>query len=139
MGCVSYLVVKQIIDLSLSNAEGKIPPDEPPVLPPVPVVSRDEKRRLGFSTPQASKKFREREWDRERGMDFDLMPPPGSSKKAGTPMDVDQMIDPNEPTYCICHQVSFETIYSLSKIFFHKCSLNKILIRHWYFRFHMVI
>ncbi|XP_039787164.1 PHD finger protein ING2-like [Panicum virgatum] len=87
--------------------EGKIPPDEPPVLPPVPVVSRDEKRRLGFSTPQSSKKFREREWDRERGMDFDLMPPPGSSKKAGTSMDVDQMIDPNEPTYCICHQVSY--------------------------------
>ncbi|KAF8775655.1 hypothetical protein HU200_004434 [Digitaria exilis] len=88
--------------------EGKIPPDEPSVLPPVPVVSRDEKRRLGFSTPQASKKFREREWDRERGMDFDLMPPPGSSKKAGTSMDVDQsMIDPNEPTYCICHQISY--------------------------------
>ncbi|KAG2545899.1 PHD finger protein ING2-like [Panicum virgatum] len=87
--------------------EGKLPPDEPPVLPPVPVVSRDEKRRLGFSTPQPSKKFREREWDRERGMDFDLMPPPGSSKKAGTSMDVDQMIDPNEPTYCICHQVSY--------------------------------
>ena len=41
-------------------------------------------------------------------MDFDLMPPPGSSKKAGTSMDVDQTIDPNEPTYCICHQVSFE-------------------------------
>ncbi|ONM09217.1 PHD finger protein ING2 [Zea mays] len=87
--------------------EGKIPPDEPTVLPPVPVVSRDEKRRFGFSTPQASKKFREREWDRERGMDFDLMPPPGSSKKAGTSMDVDQTIDPNEPTYCICHQISY--------------------------------
>jgi hypothetical protein len=93
---------------SILIAEGKIPPDEPTVLPPVPVVSRDEKRRFGFSTPQASKKFREREWDRERGMDFDLMPPPGSSKKAGTSMDVDQTIDPNEPTYCICHQVSFE-------------------------------
>jgi len=112
------------------------------------VVSRDEKRRLGFSTPQSSKKFREREWDRERGMDFDLMPPPGSSKKAGTSMDVDQMIDPNEPTYCICHQVSFETIELLIfpgtyicilSNFFPKCSLNKILIHHWYFRFHMVI
>ena len=93
---------------SILIAEGKIPSDEPTVLPLVPVVSRDEKRRFGFSTPQASKKFREREWDRERGMDFDLMPPPGSSKKAGTSMDVDQTIDPNEPTYCICHQVSFE-------------------------------
>ncbi|TVU45025.1 hypothetical protein EJB05_04494, partial [Eragrostis curvula] len=87
--------------------EGKLPPDEPPVLPPIPVVSRDDKRRLGFSTPQASKKFREREWDRDRGMDFDLMPPPGSSKKASTSMDVDQTIDPNEPTYCICHQISY--------------------------------
>ncbi|CAD6206641.1 unnamed protein product [Miscanthus lutarioriparius] len=87
--------------------EGKIPSDEPTVLPLVQVVSRDEKRRFGFSTPQASKKFREREWDRERGMDFDLMPPPGSSKKAGTSMDVDQTIDPNEPTYCICHQISY--------------------------------
>lgn len=47
-------------------------------------------------------------------MDFDLMPPPGSSKKAGTSMDVDQsMIDPNEPTYCICNQVSSEIIYVL--------------------------
>ncbi|KAK1644064.1 hypothetical protein QYE76_061869 [Lolium multiflorum] len=42
-----------------------------------------------------------------RGMDFDLMPPPGSSKKAAVSMDVEQMIDPNEPTYCICHQVSY--------------------------------
>lgn len=45
-------------------------------------------------------------------MDFDLMPPPGSSnKKAVASMDVDQMIDPNEPTYCICHQVSLKLIY----------------------------
>lgn len=102
------IFIKQIINFSLLISEGKIPPDEPTVLPLVPVVSRDEKRRFGFSTPQASKKFREREWDRERGIDFDLMPPPGSSKKAGTSMDVDQTIDPNEPTYCICHQVSFE-------------------------------
>lgn len=103
-----WIFIKQIINFSLLISEGKIPPDEPTVLPLVPVVGRDEKRRFGFSTPQASKKFREREWDRERGIDFDLMPPPGSSKKAGTSMDVDQTIDPNEPTYCICHQVSFE-------------------------------
>ena len=43
---------------SILIAEGKIPSDEPTVLPLVPVVSRDEKRRFGFSTPQASKKFR---------------------------------------------------------------------------------
>ncbi|CAM0876235.1 unnamed protein product [Alopecurus aequalis] len=87
--------------------EGKIPPDEPPILPPMPMGGRDEKRRHGFNTPQASKKFREREWERERGMDFDLMPPPGSTKKAAASMDVEPMIDPNEPTYCICHQVSY--------------------------------
>jgi hypothetical protein len=129
------LFFEQIIDIPLSLTEGKIPPDEPPVLPPIPVVIRDDKRRLGFSTPQASKKFREREWD--RGMDFDLMPPPGSSKKAGTSMDLDPMIDPNEPTYCICHQVCFENykcsynfhgtyicnVY-INHFFFHKCSLN---------------
>ncbi|KAL5209294.1 hypothetical protein ABZP36_004917 [Zizania latifolia] len=87
--------------------EGKIPPDEPSILPPISAFSRDDKRRPGFSTPQATKKFREREWDRDRGMDFDLMPPPGSNKKITMPMDVDQTIDPNEPTYCICHQVSY--------------------------------
>ncbi|KQJ83904.1 PHD finger protein ING2 isoform X1 [Brachypodium distachyon] len=84
--------------------EGKIPPDEPHILPPMPVGGRDDKRRHGLSTPQATKKFREREW--ERVMDFDLMPPPGSNKKTVT-SDADQMIDPNEPTYCVCHQVSY--------------------------------
>uniref|UniRef100_A0A0D3FP24 Inhibitor of growth protein N-terminal histone-binding domain-containing protein n=1 Tax=Oryza barthii TaxID=65489 RepID=A0A0D3FP24_9ORYZ len=87
--------------------EGKIPPDEPSILPAISAFSRDDKRRPGFSTPQATKKFREREWDRERGMDFDLMPPPGGNKKTTAPMDVDQTIDPNEPTYCICHQISY--------------------------------
>ena len=95
----------------LSLAEGKIPPDEPPILPPMPMGGRDDKRRHGFHTPQATKKLREREWERERGMDFDLMPPPGSTKKAVASMDVDQMIDPNEPTYCICHQVSLKLMY----------------------------
>lgn len=47
---------------------------------------------------------RERERDRDR--DSELMPPPGSHKKSlPAPTDVDQPIDPNEPTYCICHQV----------------------------------
>ncbi|OAY75623.1 PHD finger protein ING2-like isoform X1 [Ananas comosus] len=87
--------------------EGKIPPDEPAILPPLPVVTRDEKRKGGYITPQ-SKRLKEREWGVERGMDLDLMPPPGSNKKS-TPasVDVDQSIDPNEPTYCICHQVSY--------------------------------
>lgn len=34
------------------------------------------------------------------------MPPPGSHRKDfATSLDVDQPIDPNEPTYCVCHQV----------------------------------
>lgn len=85
--------------------EGKIPPDEPAILPPLPVVTRDEKRKAGYLTPQ-SKRFRERDW--ERDMDLELMPPPGSHKKfIPASVDVDQPIDPNEPTYCVCHQVSF--------------------------------
>ena len=34
------------------------------------------------------------------------MSPPGSQRKDfATAVDVDQPIDPNEPTYCVCHQV----------------------------------
>ncbi|KAE8684997.1 PHD finger protein ING2 [Hibiscus syriacus] len=63
--------------------EGKISPDEPAILPPLPIVPK-------------------------RDRDFKLMPPPGSHKKDfATPLEVDQPIDPNEPTYCVCHQVSF--------------------------------
>ncbi|XP_074574597.1 PHD finger protein ING2 [Curcuma longa] len=86
--------------------EGKIPPEEPAILPPLPLVNND-KRRGGYITPQP-KRFRERDWDREREMDIELMPPPGSHKKnISASADVDQPIDPNEPTYCVCHQVSF--------------------------------
>lgn len=131
--CHPQFFIKQNINCSLSLAEGKIPPDEPPILPPIPVVGRDDKRRPGFSTPQATKKFREREWDRERGMDFDLMPPPGSNKKTTTTMDVDQTIDPNEPTYCICHQVSFEV-----NIYYNICGTYiyfNIYIKHFFSQF----
>lgn len=39
-------------------------------------------------------------------MDLELMPPPGSHKKIiPVSVDVDQPIDPDEPTYCVCHQV----------------------------------
>ncbi|XP_078437485.1 PHD finger protein-like protein [Wolffia australiana] len=90
--------------------EGKIPMDEPATLPPQPIVVKDERRRSSLLTPQSRRstaEFREREWDRERDRDLELMPPPGTNKKnALTAMDVDQS-DPNEPTYCICHQVSF--------------------------------
>lgn len=87
--------------------EGKIPPHEPAILPPVPMVYKDEKRKGGYTTPQP-RKFRERDWGREQDMDIEFMPPPSSHKKnIPASVDVDQPIDPNEPTYCVCHQVSF--------------------------------
>ena len=55
---------------------------------------------------------RERERDRDRDRDSELMPPPGSQKKKSLPApptDVDQPIDPNEPTYCICGQVYIQS------------------------------
>lgn len=86
--------------------EGKIPPEEPAILPLV----NNEKRRGGYITPQP-KRFRERDWDREREMDIELMPPPGSHKKnISASSDADQPIDPNEPTYCVCHQVQLLTL-----------------------------
>ncbi|KAM7269400.1 hypothetical protein ACFE04_024897 [Oxalis oulophora] len=89
--------------------EGKIPPDEPSILPPLPIVPKVEKRKPVFITPQSKRfEYRDREWDRERDRDSELMPPPGSHKKDfSSPVDIDQPIDPNEPTYCVCHQVSF--------------------------------
>lgn len=84
--------------------EGKISQDEPAILPPLPIVPKDEKRRSYFGTPQSKRLDFRGDWDR----DFELMPPPGSHKKSvPAPVDIDQPIDPNEPTYCICHQVSF--------------------------------
>lgn len=87
--------------------EGKIPEDEPAILPTLPLFGREEKRKVGYLTPQL-KRIRERDWDRERDTDLELMPPPGSQKKSFlAATDVDLPIDPNEPTYCVCHQVSF--------------------------------
>jgi inhibitor of growth protein 4 len=99
------------LDEDLSNfaedlkQEGKLSPDEPAILPPLPLVPKNEKRKLIYIAPQ-SKRVDYRDWDRDR--DFELMPPPGTSiKKDYAPVDIDQPIDPNEPTYCVCHQVSF--------------------------------
>lgn len=92
----------------LISSEGKIAQDEPAILPPLPIVPKPEKRRqVVYGTPQSKRiDYRDRDWDRERDRDFELMPPPGSHKKDYViPMDVDQPIDPNEPTYCVCHQV----------------------------------
>lgn len=91
-------------------SEGKIPPDEPAILPPLPIVPKSEKRKSIYGTPQSKRLDynNSRDWDRDRDRDFELMPPPGSHKKeypTATPMDFDQPIDPNEPTYCVCHQV----------------------------------
>lgn len=91
--------------------EGKIPQDEPAILPPLPIVTvpKTEKRRSTYGTPQSRRfEYRDRDWERERDKDSELMPPPGSHKKDfAVPVDIDQPIDPNEPIYCICHQVSF--------------------------------
>ncbi|XP_073105924.1 PHD finger protein ING2-like, partial [Elaeis guineensis] len=118
-GCCCYLLSsKQIeshvkwLDEDLNQfaedlkQESKIPPDEPAILPPLPIVTKDEKRKAGYITPQ-SKRLRQGDWERERDMDLELMPPPSSHKKNIPASVVDQPIDPNEPTYCICHQVSF--------------------------------
>lgn len=88
-------------------SEGKIAPDEPAILPPLPIVPKVEKRKNTYGTPHSRRlDYRERDWDRDRDRDFELMPPPGSQKKDFAPaVDVDQPIDPNEPTYCVCHQV----------------------------------
>ncbi|CAH9068423.1 unnamed protein product [Cuscuta europaea] len=89
--------------------EGKLPADEPAILPPLPLVLKSEKRKHMYGMPQSKRlEYRERDWDRERDRDFELMPPPGGLKKDfSSPVDIDQPIDPNEPTYCVCHQVSF--------------------------------
>ncbi|CAA2933328.1 PHD finger protein ING2-like isoform X2 [Olea europaea var. sylvestris] len=89
--------------------EGKLAPDDPVVLPPLPLVPKNEKRKYLYGTPQSKRfDYRDRDWDRERDRDFELMPPPGSLKKDfSSPVELDQPIDPNEPTYCVCHQVSF--------------------------------
>ncbi|KAL6532504.1 PHD finger protein ing2 [Orobanche gracilis] len=89
--------------------EGKIAQDEPAVLPPLPFVPKSEKRKSLYGTPQSRRPdYKDMEWDRERDRDFELMPPPGSLRKDfASPIELDQPIDPNEPTYCVCHQVSF--------------------------------
>eukprot|EP00268_Persea_americana_P042490 TRINITY_DN4253_c0_g1_i2.p1 TRINITY_DN4253_c0_g1~~TRINITY_DN4253_c0_g1_i2.p1 ORF type:complete len:225 (+),score=56.28 TRINITY_DN4253_c0_g1_i2:95-769(+) len=91
--------------------EGKISQDEPAILPPLPLVPKDEKRKPHFGTPQSKRPdYRgERDWDR----DFELMPPPGSHKRSvPAPVDADQPSDPNEPTYCVCNQVLLSFLYS---------------------------
>ncbi|KAJ3673270.1 hypothetical protein LUZ60_006644 [Juncus effusus] len=92
--------------------EGKIPQDEPAILSMQSSIPREERRKGGnHSTPQSKRLKHERDWD------LDLMPPPGSNKKnnqnnngnnsSNVFVEMEQAIDPNEPTYCICHQVSY--------------------------------
>lgn len=97
------------------SSEGKIPQDEPMILPPLQLISKNEKHKPNFLT-QSSKRLDYRYWDREHDRDFELMHPLGSHKKdSAVPMDVDQPIDPDEPTYCICHQVlEFNSHYVLA-------------------------
>ncbi|KAL5719311.1 PHD finger protein ing2 [Ranunculus cassubicifolius] len=44
------------------NQEGKIAPDEPAILPPLPLVPKDEKKK-SYYAPSHSKKFDYRDWD----------------------------------------------------------------------------
>ncbi|PHT56974.1 PHD finger protein ING2 [Capsicum baccatum] len=100
------------------DAGGKLPADEPPILPPLPLVLKNEKRKAPYVTPQ-SKKFEYRDWDcdRECDRDYDLMHPPGSHKKDfASPVDVEQPIDSNEPTYCVCNQVDIRVGYQIPMI-----------------------
>ncbi|KAM7251545.1 hypothetical protein ACFE04_023428 [Oxalis oulophora] len=85
--------------------EGKISQDEPVILPPLPIVPRVEKRKSQYGAPRSKKfDYRDGEFDR----DSELMPPPGSHKLDFAPyFDYDQPVDPDEPTYCVCHQVSY--------------------------------
>ncbi|XP_057864822.1 PHD finger protein ING2 isoform X2 [Cryptomeria japonica] len=88
--------------------EGKIGPDEPAILPLI--SSREERKKSYFFTTQTRKLElkAERDWEKDRDRDFELMPPPGSHRRTiPAPVDVDQPNDPNEPTYCVCHEVSF--------------------------------
>lgn len=90
----------------LCCAEGKLSPDEPAILPPLPLVPKSEKRKSVNVNPQWKKfNYMETDWEQERDRDFELMPPPGSLKKDYAPIEIDQTIDPNEPIYCVCHQV----------------------------------
>ncbi|KMZ71476.1 Inhibitor of growth protein [Zostera marina] len=89
--------------------EGKLAANELAILPSMPIPTKEEKRKSGFLTPQPKRvDYRERDWDRERDRDLELMPPPGSHRKNILAcVDIDHPIEPNEPTYCVCHQVSF--------------------------------
>ncbi|XP_051132466.1 PHD finger protein ING2-like [Andrographis paniculata] len=105
------------LDGDLSNfaddlkQEGKIPHDEPIVLPPLPFVQKAEKRRVVYVTPQSKRLDNRDSWDRERDRDSDLLPPPPPGvafrKDFASSTELDQPIDPNEPIYCVCNQVSF--------------------------------
>lgn len=95
----------------------------------MPIIPKLEKRRNVYNTPIPRRiEYREREWDRDK--DSELMPPPGSHKKDfPVPADVDQPIDPNEPTYCICHQVGIHVNIKLLN-FFLSFEMNGIQIPH---------
>lgn len=143
--CLSYTFTFLIFFVFILAAfstlsEGKIPADEPAILPPLPIIPKIEKRKPFFGTPQPKRlDFRDRDWDRERDRDFELMPPPGSQKREfTTPMDVDQPIDPNEPTYCVCHQVLLsltlllfqnQVLLGIFDIFF--SYISKVLYHYW--------
>ena len=63
-------------------SEGKISPDEPAILPQLPIVPKNEKRKHCYGTPQPKRvDYRDRDWDQERDRDFELMSPSRESEK----------------------------------------------------------
>lgn len=103
-------------------AEGKLSPDEPAILPPLPLVPKSEKRKSVNVAPQWRKiSYMDRDWEQERDRDLELMPPPGILKNDYAPIEIDQPIDPNEPRYCVCNQV---LAYIHFYCFFHINPLN---------------
>ncbi|CAO2822056.1 unnamed protein product [Amaranthus hypochondriacus] len=90
--------------------EGKLAQEEPAILPPLPIdtAQKSEKKRNAYGASHSRRFYRDKDWDRERHKDSELMPPPGSHKKDfPVPVETYQPIDPNEPIYCVCNQVSF--------------------------------
>ncbi|KAM3286404.1 hypothetical protein P3S67_025203 [Capsicum chacoense] len=138
--CIKFEVVTNKEKPIWKFHEGKLPADEPPILPPLPLVLKNEKRKAPYVTPQ-SKKFEYRDWDcdRECDRDYDLMHPLGSHKKDfASPVDVEQPIDSNEPTYCVCNQVDIRVasgtlvtkvaVICLSLYIFQKLWVSKVYL-----------
>ncbi|GBG82274.1 hypothetical protein CBR_g34558 [Chara braunii] len=80
--------------------EGKLPLDSPMVL-----LSGD-KRKGDFRAPPFKRPDMRGDREREREMDMDQALG-AHRRKVQVEVEADQPVDPDEPKYCVCHQVSF--------------------------------